>query len=159
MKELKDALNDDNDDYERAQEAVVKFLNEQLDAIDKEKESIESYYDYVIDAIEDQNEAQEESLKLAEAYEAWMNAMTQKTKKVWREGLGWVWEADSKAIEEAKKNYDDLVHQASVKELEKQKDSTVKSLEEQIEALEAYINSWDEVFDKFNNEKNTNLAN
>ena len=159
LKELKDALNDDNDDYERAQEAVVKFLNEQLDAIDKEKESIESYYDYVIDAIEDQNEAQEESLKLAEAYEAWMNAMTQKTKKVWREGLGWVWEADSKAIEEAKRNYDDLVHQASVKELEKQKDSTVKSLEEQIEALEAYINSWDEVFDKFNNEKNTNLAN
>lgn len=159
LKELKDALNDDNDDYERAQQAVVKFLNEQLDAIDKERESIESYYDYVIDAIEDQNEAQEESLKLAEAYEAWMNAMTQKTKKVWREGLGWVWEADSKAIEEAKRNYDDLVHQANVKELEKQKDSTVKSLEEQIEALEAYINSWDEVFDKFDNEKNTNLAN
>ena len=159
LKELKDALNDDNDDYERAQKAVVKFLNEQLDSIDKEKESVESYYDYVIDAIEAQNDAQEESLKLAEAYEAWMNAMTQKTKKVWREGLGWVWEADSKAIEEAKKNYDDLVHQASVKELEKQKDSTVKSLEEQIEALEAYIDSWDEVFDKFDNEKNTNLAN
>ena len=41
-------------------------------------------------AIEKMNEKQQESLELAEAYEALMNAMTQKTKKVYKEGLGWV---------------------------------------------------------------------
>lgn len=159
LDDLKDSLSNQSDDYERAQKAVTKFLDEQLSTTEKERDAIEEYYDYVIDAMEKQKEEQEESLELAEAYEALMNAMTQKTKKVYKEGLGWVWEADSKAIAEAKKNYDDLVHNASVKEIEKQKDSAVKSLDEQIESLQNYINSWDEVFDKFDNEKNTNLAN
>ena len=48
---------------------------------------------------------------------------------------------------------------ATTKEIEEQKDKTVKSLEEQIESLQDYIDSWDKVFDKFDNEKNTNLAN
>lgn len=159
LNELQDSLNDSNDDYERAQKAVVKFLNEQLDSINSQKDSIEDYYDNVIDSIEKMNEDTQESIELAEAYEALINAMTQKTKKVWKEGLGWTWTADQKAIEDAKKTYDDLVKNATTKEIEKQKDKTIKSLEEQISSLQEYIDSWDKVFDKFDNEKNTNLAN
>lgn len=156
--DLQDALNDKNDDYERAQRAVVDFLNEQLDAINKQRDTVENYYDDVIDAIEKMNEDTKESIELAEAYEALMNAMTQKTKKVYKEGLGWVWTTDAEAIKAAKKTYDDLINSATTKEIEEQKDKTVKSLEEQIESLQNYIDSWDKVFDKFDNEKNRNLA-
>lgn len=159
LNDLKDSLNDKNDDYERAQKAVIAFLNEQLDAINEQKDTVENYYDNVINAIEKMNEDTQESIELAEAYEALINAMTQKTKKVWKEGLGWTWTADQKAIEDAKKTYDDLVKNATTKEIEKQKDKTIKSLEEQISSLQEYIDSWDKVFDKFDNEKNTNLAN
>jgi TP901 family phage tail tape measure protein len=158
LNDLKDSLDDKNDDYERAQKAVVDFLNEQLDAINEQKDTVENYYDDVIDAIEKMNEDTKESIELAEAYEALMNAMTQKTKKVYKEGLGWVWTTDAEAIKEAKKTYDDLINSATTKEIEEQKDKTVKSLEEQIESLQNYIDSWDKVFDKFDNEKNRNLA-
>lgn len=156
--DLQDALNDKNDDYERAQKAVVDFLNEQLDAINEQRDTVENYYDDVINAIEKMNEDTKESIELAEAYDALMNAMTQKTKKVYKEGLGWIWTTDAEAIKNAKKTYDDLVKSATTKEIEEQKDKAVNSLEEQIEALQNYIDSWDKVFDKFDNEKNRNLA-
>lgn len=158
LKDLKDTLDDKNDDYERAQKAVVKFLNEQLDAINEQKDTVEDYYDNVIEAIEKMNQDTQESIELAEAYEALMNAMTQKTKKVYKEGLGWIWTTDAEAIKDAKKTYEDLLTSATTKEIEEQKDKTVKSLEEQIESLQNYIDSWDKVFDKFDNEKNRNLA-
>ena len=158
LNDLKDSLDDKNDDYERAQKAVVDFLNEQLDAINEQKDTVENYYDNVINAIEKMNQDTQESIELAEAYEALMNAMTQKTKKVYKEGLGWVWTTDAEAIKEAKKTYEDLITSATTKEIEEQKDKTVKSLEEQIESLQNYIDSWDKVFDKFDNEKNRNLA-
>lgn len=90
LEELQDKLDDQNDDYERAQQAVADYLDEQMSAMEKQRDTVETYYDNVLDAIEKMNEKQQESLELAEAYEALMNAMTQKTKKVYKEGLGWV---------------------------------------------------------------------
>ena len=158
QEKLKENYEKDDDRYQRAQKAVVDFLNEQLDSINEQKDTVENYYDDVINAIEKMNEDTKESIELAEAYEALMNAMTQKTKKVYKEGLGWVWTTDAEAIKEAKKTYEDLITSATTKEIEEQKDKTVKSLEEQIESLQDYIDSWDKVFDKFDNEKNRNLA-
>ena len=82
LEELQDKLDDQNDDYERAQQAVADYLDEQMSAIEKQRDTVETYYDNVLNAIEKMNEKQQESLELAEAYEALMNAMTQKTKKV-----------------------------------------------------------------------------
>ena len=104
------------------------------------------------------NEKQSEAVELAEAYEALMNAMSQKTKKVYKEGLGWVWTTDAEAIREAKKNYEDLLKNNTVKDIEEQRDKTVQSLEDQINTLQEYIDSWDKVLDKFENEKNRNFA-
>ena len=158
QEKLKDSLNDNIDDYERAQKAVLKYLNEQLNSLNENKNSIENYYDSVIDSVEKMNDEQEKAVELAEAYENLMNAMTQKTKKVWREGLGWIWETDQDAIKEAQKTYDDLVKQSQLDELEKNKTQTLETLDEEIEALTNYITSWEEVLDKFENEKNKNLA-
>lgn len=58
-----------------------------------------------------------------------------------------------KLLKKQRKTYDDLINSATTKEIEEQKDKTVKSLEEQIESLQNYIDSWDKVFDKFDNEK------
>ena len=82
LEELQDKLDNQNDDYERAQQAVADYLAEQMSAIEKQRDTVETYYDNVLDAIAKMNEKQQESLELAEAYEALMNAMTQKTKKV-----------------------------------------------------------------------------
>ena len=98
LEELQDKLDDQNDDYERAQQAVADYLDEQMSAMEEQRDTVETYYDNVLDAIEKMNEKQQESLELAEAYETLMNAMTQKTKKVYKEGLG-------KKLDEYKDNY------------------------------------------------------
>lgn len=158
LEEIQDKLQNQSDDYERAQKAVLDFLDEQLESIENQRDTVEDYYDGVIDSIEKMNEEQSKSIELAEAYEALMNAMTQKTKKVYKEGLGWVWTADQDAIRDAKKTYEDLLKSATVDEIEKQKDATINSLEDQIKSLQEYIDSWDNVLNKFDNEKNRNLA-
>lgn len=76
----------------------------------------------------------------------------------YKEGLGWIWTTDAEAIRDAKQTYEDLLKNATTKEIEEQKDATINSLEEQINALQDYIDSWDKVLDKFDNEKNRNLA-
>jgi len=157
-KELKDSIDDNIDDYERAREAVLKYLNEQLDSLNENKDSLENYFDTITESLENMNEEQEKAVELAEAYENLVNAMSNKTKKVYKEGLGWVWEADQEAIKEARKTYEDLLKESQLKEIEDSKDKTLQTLDEQIEALENYITSWDEVLDKFENEKNKNLA-
>ena len=158
LNDTKDALEKQDDEYQAAQKAVVKYLKEQLDALEKQKDDIDDYYDDVIDTLDKLNDEEEKALELAEAYEALMNAMTQKTKKVWREGLGWVWEADQEAIKEAKKTYDDLIHSSTIADIEKQKEAVGQSLEEQIEALNDYVTSWEDVLNKFGDDKDNSLA-
>ena len=76
----------------------------------------------------------------------------------YKEGLGWIWTTDAEAIRDAKQTHEDLLQNATTKEIEDQKNATINSLEEQINALQDYIDSWDKVLDKFDNEKNRNLA-
>lgn len=158
LNDTKDALEKQDDEYQNAQKAIIKYLKEQLDALKKQKDDIDDYYDDVIDTVDKLNDEEEKALELAEAYEALMNAMTQKTKKVWREGLGWVWEADQKAIADAKKTYDDLIHSSTIEDIEKQKVAIGKSLEDQIDALNNYVDSWEDVLSKYGDDKDHSLA-
>lgn len=158
LEDLQEELEDQDDKYQQAQQAVLDYLDAQSEALNSQKESVEEYYDTVLDALEKMNDEQERANALAEAYEALMNAMTQKSKKVYKEGLGWVWEADQEAIKEAKKNYEDLLNEQTIADIEQQRDDAVGSLEDQIEALEKYVESWDEVLEKFTNESNRNMA-
>lgn len=89
----------------------------------------------------------------------WSVTYKVKVTEFWyKEGLGFVWTTDAEAIRDAKQTYEDLLQNATTKEIEDQKNATINSLEEQIESLQNYINSWDKVLDKFDNEKNRNLA-
>ena len=89
----------------------------------------------------------------------WSVTYKVKVTEFWyKEGLGFVWTTDAEAIRDAKQTYEDLLQNATTKEIEDQKNATINSLEEQINALQDYIDSWDKVFDKFDNEKNRNLA-
>ena len=48
------------------------------------------------------NEETERELELARLQEALANAKKEKTKRVWKENIGWIWESDQEAIREAK---------------------------------------------------------
>lgn len=75
------------------------------------------------EALEKTNEAYQKQLDLEEALEALAKAKNQRTKLVYREGVGFVYEADQEAIDAAQKQVDDLMHRAKLDAIDDQIDA------------------------------------
>lgn len=112
-------------------ESMAAALAEQLENT-KKLESVNKYldksYEKQISALEEQKSALEQinsqreyENKLIEAKIKLENAQNEK-KKVWREGVGWVYEADTSAIADAQKELEDLDNEKKVNELQAQID-------------------------------------
>nr|DAQ85332.1 MAG TPA: minor tail protein [Caudoviricetes sp.] len=112
-------------------ESMAAALAEQLENT-KKLESVNKYldksYEQQINALEEQKSALEQinsqreyENKLIEAKIKLENAQNEK-KKVWREGVGWVYEADTSAIADAQKELEDLDNEKKVNELQAQID-------------------------------------
>lgn len=97
-------------EIEATMDTVDKNYKKQINALEEQKS-----------ALEDINSQREYENKLIEAKIKLENAQNEK-KKVWREGVGWVYEADTSAIAEAQEELDDLANQKTVKELQAQID-------------------------------------
>lgn len=138
IKELMDAANDikeaqkeiyenKRDDYDSAKNAVVKVIENNIEALQKQKEELEAL-----------NDEQDRALKLAELKEALSKAQQSKVIQVYRKGLGWVYEADQDAINEAKKNLADF-----------ENEERINAIDKEIEKWEDYKDEWDSVVDKW----------
>lgn len=97
----------------------MAMLDKQLDNLKAQKEALQN--------INNQREYQN---KLLEAQLNLENALKEK-KRVWREGVGWVYEADQSAIDKAQKNLDNLDAEKQAAEVEAQ----INELEYQKELL------------------------
>lgn len=85
---LQDKLDMQKDNLETAKDAAVGIIDEEIDKLNKLKEEQEEYYDQLIADKEKANEETEKELELARLQEALENAKKEKTKRVWREGIG-----------------------------------------------------------------------
>lgn len=95
-------------------EKVVSIKNAQ---IDKEINNLTSQKE----AMQNINSQREYENKLIEAKLKLENASKEK-KRVWREGVGWVYEEDQAAISEAKNNLDSVTNEKSISAITKQID-------------------------------------
>ena len=120
-------------DSEKYQELLAE-LTANEEAINGIKVSQEQWNDSIadlkIDALSDEREALEKTneeyqkqLDLEEALEALAKAKNQRTKLVYREGVGFVYEADQEAIDAAQRQVDDLMHQAEIDAIDDQIDA------------------------------------
>ena len=113
--------------------------------IDREKSALEEQKQ----ALQEINSQREYENKLIEAKIKLENAQNEK-KKVWREGVGWVFEADTAAIAEAQKELEDLDNekrinelQTLIDELQAQKDWMNDFLEsENFKKAEEFLSTW-----------------
>lgn len=140
-------------------EAIATALAEQLDNA-KKLESVNKYldksYEKQINALEEQKSALEQinsqreyENKLIEAKIKLENAQNEK-KKVWREGVGWVYEADTAAIADAQKELEDLDNEKKINELQTQIDELQAQREylgdiastQELEGLKKVYESW-----------------
>lgn len=130
-KEILQAVKDNIEKGMKNYESMAAALAEQLENT-KKLESVNKYldksYEKQINALEEQKSALEQinsqreyENKLIEAKIKLENAQNEK-KKVWREGVGWVYEADTSAIADAQKELEDLDNEKKVNELQAQID-------------------------------------
>ena len=140
--------------YQKIEEATAKYEKEILlgsyqsqieKRIDREKSALEEQKQ----ALQEINSQREYENKLIEAKIKPENAQNEK-KKVWREGVGWVFEADTAAIAEAQKELEDLDNekrinelQTLIDELQAQKDWMNDFLEsENFKKAEEFLSTW-----------------
>jgi len=153
-KGLEELLKDRSTNYKNAQNAAVSLLDKELDKLNDLKDETEKYYDDLIKAKEKANEETEKEIELAKLQEALENAKNNKTKRVYVQGLGWQWVADQQAIDEAQKALDDFTREQEIADLESQKEAAIQAIEDQIDNMKKYRDSWKEIVDGYEEEQN-----
>ena len=83
-----------------------KLLERQIDNLTQQKEALSK----INEEREYENKLIEAKLKMEDAYN--------EKKKVWREGVGWVYESDQTALAEAQKNLDSVKNEKKISELD-----------------------------------------
>lgn len=145
VKKAKDAIASWNVEYKKDLEGTNKLISYQNNLLDNQITNLNQQKE----AISQTNDEREKELNLIKAKEALENA--QKTRKrVYRAGVGFVYERDETAIEEARKNIEDLdaqkqqeTLQLQIDTLQQQKD-ILENLpkEEEMEQLSKIYSQW-----------------
>lgn len=120
------------DDNDAVLDGVIKVIEDQIAALDDQ-----------IDGLQKANDERKKALELQKAQAELDKQRNQKTRKVLRQGVGWVYEADEDAIREAEENLADLEY-----------DAKIDALEDEKEALEDLKEKWEEIPDIVEDEQN-----
>lgn len=127
------ALEEQQDELEKSQDRYKTMIDVVSELIDKQ-----------IDALDDENDELERQVKLEEALRDLEEAKRQRTAHIYREGIGFVWEADANAVREAQDAYDELVRETT-------NDDATKRLESLKDALDNIMNAYE-------NQKNNDIT-
>lgn len=146
---LEDKLDQQKDDLETAEDAAISIIDKEIEKLEDLRDAEEERYDKLIEEKEKANEETERELELARLQEALENAKKEKTKRVWREGIGWVWEADQEAIKEAQEALDEFNKEQEISDLEEEKDNALDAIDDQIKGWEDYKEQWESVVDDY----------
>lgn len=126
----------------------LQALEEQIEALEKQNEELDN-----------QKDLEEKLLAVEEAKIALQNAQNEKNIQVYREGQGWVWEADPDAIadaqeelEQAQEDLNDKLKDDQLQALEDEKEAIEQSYQDRIDALEDFLDEQEYLIDKANRE-------
>lgn len=154
-----DGIEEEIDALEKERDLILDNLELQITALEELKEQRQTYWDDQIDALKKANDELKENLELQEKLDALEKAKNTKV-KIYKEGQGFVYDVDRTAVANAQKALDEYLSQkayedelarlealkkaeidnynARLKELNKYKDNTKKSFNDQIDALKDY---------------------
>ncbi|MBC8531929.1 peptidoglycan-binding domain-containing protein [Gehongia tenuis] len=158
--------------YERTQKAVNQLLDKEMDALKEQQQAVEDQYDEriqlirdEIDALKEKNEQTDWENKLAEARKEVETAKTQKTNLIYREGLGFIYEADLEKVKKAEDKLRDLEQDKMIDDLEKRidgledlKDKESEVYDQKIDNLKEYQEAWGDALDEYENAQDALMA-
>lgn len=129
----KETLEEEMEMLELRQDVLEWYADQQEDAIDEKIDALKKEKK----ALEDRNDEEDRAIKLQQLEESLAKAKSSKV-KVYRAGLGFVYESDVSAISSAQKDLDEYKS-----ELDRQKE--LDAIQEKIDALEDEKDAWSDV--------------
>lgn len=156
-----DWLNEQKSRYETAFNYIDSLAQKEIDALEEQKQAIEDKYNAEIDKINEANDALNDEIELQEKLEALAKAQNTKI-RVYREGVGFVYENDQSAVDEAKAALTQYQKEQDtkkeIKRLEDIRDATIESVEEQIKYWEKYRDEWKDMVNSYTEQQNKLIA-
>lgn len=161
LQDLIDAQEELKEQAEEAAQAQIDAAQEQIDALQDQ-----------LDALQKTNDERKQQLELEQAQYNLERARNQKTTRIYREGQGFVYEADQDAIRDAQDAYDDAVYnkqvsdiedqmdelQDKIEEIEKSRDELLETYDEEINRLQEIMDSWNGIVDAIQKAKDMAMA-
>jgi TP901 family phage tail tape measure protein len=147
-------LNNRKDDYDKAYNAAIKLIDDEIDKVQDLRDEKEKYYNDQIEALQKTNDETERQIELTQLQQNLVNAQNEKNKRVWHEGLGWVWEADQQAIADAQKALTDFQNNQAIQELEDERDTELSILDDKLKNWQDYKDSWSDIQSTFEDTQN-----
>lgn len=139
MKDAQEQMLQDEVDYQDKQfNALINRIESFKDDLEEEKDKVNDYYDDLIGNLKDEADARDENNRQMELELALRNSLEQK-QRVYRQGIGWVYETPKKKVKDAKKDLQDFKDDQKLEDLEKTKDKEIELLDKRIEAWDLYI--------------------
>lgn len=130
-------ISDWTSEYNTYISAATFILDNQIKTQESYKESIQDE----IDALQEANELRQINLELQQAEYNLEKLRNQKTEKVFKEGIGWVYEADQDELRSAQESYDEALYNKKIYDLNEQ----IKVYDEEIERLNKISEKWSEI--------------
>ena len=138
----------DDIQHEMENDPRLKALEEQINALEKQN-----------DELDNQKDLEEKLLAVEEAKIKLQNAQKQKNIQVYREGQGFVWEADPDTIksaadelQQAQDDLNDKIKQDQIDQLNAEKEALENSYQNRIDALQNFLDEQNYLIDKANRE-------
>lgn len=170
--DLKEKLEKDKDNLDSAINGANWVIEQRVKELEKANDELEDSYQPRIDALQDEidklneaNDAQEKAISLAQKKAALDAALAAKNVRVYREGKGFVWEADESAVKSAEEDYNnalrDKEHNDAIDKLTKEKEALEKELEDKKQANQDKIDAYNDYKEKLDDAQNayTNAKN
>lgn len=150
LNDQNDVLNDQKDNYDKILSAVSNVYDKEIDRLNEQKDLLQDQ----IDALNDKNDALDLQYRKEQALYALQKAQQQRTRKLYVEGKGYIYDTDNEAIRDAQKDLDDITNEELINSLQKEQDK----IQESIDILEKYKEKWNEISDAWDKAVSEQLA-
>ena len=150
LNDQNDALNEQKDNYDKILSAVSNVYNKEIDRLNEQKDLLQDQ----IDALNDKNDALDLQYRKEQALYALQKAQQQRTRKLYVEGKGYIYDTDNEAIRDAQKDLSDIKNEELINSLQKEQDK----IQESIDILEKYKEKWNEIPDAWDKAISEQLA-
>lgn len=152
MKIIRDNSIQLHEDIKNYQESVYGALINEVgrykDQLEEQKRLVEEYYDEELEKLGDKQQSIQRTNQLIELQNQLLSAQKEK-ERVYREGVGWVYESPRNKIKDANKALDDFTLQDQINDLQNAKDAELKALNDMIQNWDDYLKMLETRYNEF----------